>query len=270
MKEGTIVQTIAKVMQIANRSLSISEIYQLITDHDFYKFKADDPVHIVRSQVRRHCEGLNFSSASSKKYFILLKNGTYWLKGAPLEQSDKAVEEEVRGGFLEELTLLHKKYIADFRTRILEQLKRLDPTTFEIFSKRLLEVYGFHDVEVTRKSRDGGIDGFGKLKVGLADLKVSFQSKRWKKTPVGRKEIAQFRGDIQGKCEQGYFFTTSNFTSEAEKASFQPGAVPIILVDSSLIVDLMIDKKFGVEVESLPIYSNALDLVISEIDGSLS
>ncbi len=142
-----------------------------------------------------------------------------------------------------------------------------DPTAFEIFSKQLLEVYGSHDVEVTQRSRDGGIDGFGKLKVGLANLKVAFQSKRWRKAPVGRREIDQFRGAIQGKCEQGYFFTTSGFTSDAEDVSFQPGAVPIILVDSSLIIDLMIDKQFGIEVVSLSIYSNALDLVISEIDG---
>ena len=37
-------------------------------------------------------------------------------------------------------------------------------------------------------------------------------------------------------------------------------AVPIVLIDGPTIVELMIEKQFGVQVESLPIYSYALDL----------
>ena len=36
----------------------------------------------------------------------------------------------------------------------------------------LLDVYGFSDLSVTQKSKDGGIDGFGKLKIGLAHMSV--------------------------------------------------------------------------------------------------
>ncbi len=65
MREGTIVQAIAKVMQMQNTPLSVSDIYNLIVDNDLYAFKADDPVHIVRSQIRRHCEGLILNSGAS-------------------------------------------------------------------------------------------------------------------------------------------------------------------------------------------------------------
>jgi restriction system protein len=146
----------------------------------------------------------------------------------------------------------------------LAQLKRLDPETFEHFSKKLLEAYGFVDVQVTRYTKDGGIDGFGKLKVGFAHMKVGFQCKRYGLTNVGRPEIDQFRGAVQGKCEQGIFFTTSTFAKGAEEDCFRPGAVPVILIDGKSIVDLMIQKKFGVTVESLPVYSYALDLVLSD------
>jgi restriction system protein len=128
----------------------------------------------------------------------------------------------------------------------------------------LLEAYGFVDVKVTQFSKDGGIDGNGKLKVGLAHLNVAFQCKRYTGNSVGRPDIDKFRGAIQGQFEQGIFFTSSTFAQGAASASFRPGAVPIILIDGKAIVDLMIEKQFGVQVEQLPIYSYALDLIFSE------
>jgi restriction system protein len=97
-------------------------------------------------------------------------------------------------------------------------------------------------------------------------LRVAFQSKRWRNTPIGRKEISQFRGDIQGKFEQGYFFTTSTFTKGAEEVSFQPGAVPIIMFDANSILDIMIDKEIGVEAKrkKIQVYEDSFDLLISE------
>ena len=165
---------------------------------------------------------------------------------------------------LRELKATYQKYQVELRTTILVNIRRLDPSIFEEFAKRLLEAYGFLDVKVTQYSKDGGIDGYGKLKVGLAHLNVAFQCKRYKGNSIGRPEIDKFRGAIQGQFEQGIFFTSSTFARGAEAASFRPGAVPIILIDGKAIVDLMIDKQFGVQAESLLIYSYALDLIFSE------
>lgn len=77
---------------------------------------------------------------------------------------------------------------------------------------------------------------------------------------VSKKEIQSFRGDIQGKFEQGIFFTTASYSRDAKEISIQKGAVPIILIDGPTIVDIMIEKKFGVVVmESLPVYINAFE-----------
>ena len=139
----------------------------------------------------------------------------------------------------------------------------MNPYDFEKFCMKLLKVYGFSNVEVTQKSRDGGIDGIGKLKIGLAHMNVAFQCKRWDNTAISRKEIDAFRGAIQGEYEQGIFFTTSTFTKEAMRFSIKQGAVPIILIDGSMVVDFMIEKQFGIEHEDLPIYINALDKIFS-------
>lgn len=158
---------------------------------------------------------------------------------------------------------MHHEYVDAFRLKILNQLKCLNPYEFEKFCMNLLEVYGFIDLSVTQKSRDGGIDGFGKLKIGLAYMNVAFQCKRWNTGVVARKEIDAFRGAIQGEYEQGIFFTTSSFTKEAMNYSIKQGAVPVILIDGNMIVDFMIEKQFGIEHENLPIYINALDQILS-------
>jgi restriction system protein len=113
------------------------------------------------------------------------------------------------------LQTLYSCYISELKKKILTDLKSLSPTAFESFAKRLLDVYGFHEMKVTQISGDGGIDGYGKLKVGLAFLNVAFQCKRWTKGNVQRPEVDRFRGAIQGDFEQGLFFTTASFSEGA-------------------------------------------------------
>ena len=117
---------------------------------------------------------------------------------------------------------------------------------------------------VTNSGRDGGIDGYGRLKVGFAYFKVAFQCKRYTRSNVGRPEIDRFRGATQGIYEQGIFFTTADFTKEAVDHSFKPGAVTIVLINGQTIVDFMINRQFGIQTENLPCHSLALDLVLTD------
>jgi restriction system protein len=147
---------------------------------------------------------------------------------------------------------LYEDYEASFRTGLLERLQELSPREFELFARKLLQAYGFADVCVTQLSSDGGIDGYGRLRLGLATMNVAFQCKRWQGN-VGRPEVDKFRGAIQGEFEQGVFFTTSDFTTAARDASLRAGAVPVILLNGESIVNLMIDKGLGVE--RVPLYA---------------
>ena len=146
---------------------------------------------------------------------------------------------------------LYEDYEASFRSQLLGKLNELTPRQFELFAPKLLQAYGFVDVKVTNVSLDGGIDGFGKLRLGLATMNVAFQCKRWHGN-VGRPEVDKFRGAIQGEFEQGVFLVTSDFTPQAREASLKSGAVPIILLNGESIVDLMIQK--GIGVKRIPIY----------------
>lgn len=267
-KRMTIIDAISKVLKENNLPLSVKSIYDKIVANDFYQFKAQDPLSVVRVELRRHCQGVDFPTASKKKYFQILNDGTYCL----IEQSHLFIKDDKKKKVIENdekrlittLKTTHNDYVRSFKLQLLEQLKEIDPETFEIFCKKLLKVYGFKDLKVTKPKKDGGIDGHGKLKVGISYLNVAVQCKRWKNATVGRTEIDKFRGAIQGDFEQGIFITTSKFSKEALNATTKKGAVPIILIDGMMIIEIMIEKKFGIEVTEMPLYINALDIVLED------
>lgn len=265
----TIAQAISEVMQAEGKPMTVSEIYDAIIGSKLYSFKADEPVHVVRSQIRRHCLGVDFPTSSKAKYFGI-QNGKYFLLENVViskpqnEQSRKSNKKGIRVTSLNNLKSIHIQYLAELKQRILKEIKSLNPASFEIFCKNLLDAYGFQDVNVTRLCKDGGIDGFGKLKLGFSHLNVAFQCKKWTKGTIGRPHINQFRGDIQGQYELGLFFTTANFSSDAENNSSKPGAVPIGLFNGSAIVDIMLEKGLGVERDNLDVYTFNLELAIAE------
>jgi restriction system protein len=251
----TIIDAALEVLKSVETSMSVQEIYQEIIDRALYVFHAQDPLSVLRVELRKHSTGIDFPTASKKKYFIYDEtNGKY-----SALQNGKSIKEDA--DCLNQVRKLYDSYLKDFKENILIQLKRMNPYDFEKFCMKLLKVYGFSNVEVTQKTRDGGIDGYGKLKIGLAHMSVAFQCKRWDNTNISRKEIDAFRGAIQGEYEQGIFFTTSSFTKEAMRFSIKQGAVPIILIDGNMVVDFMIEKQFGIEHEELPIYVNAIDKI---------
>lgn len=279
----TIIQAILDVMRDAGHSLTPKDAYRRIIEKGLYEFKAQSPVSVVTGQIRRHCDGLEFPSAEPTKYFRLESDGRFAAlpepirMGSPRRRSQNSPQpsnakhsspRSLKSAF-SEIQSLQRTYRELLKERILRDLKKLTPSAFERFARGLIEVYGFSDVCVTRQCNDGGIDGFGRLKVGLAHMKVAFQCKRWKTSNVGRPEIDRFRGAIQGEYEQGLFFTTAMFVSGAMQASIKPGAVPIILVDGPSIIDLMIQKHYGVQAEVLTLHTYALDTILSDGDMSL-
>jgi len=151
-------------------------------------------------------------------------------------------------------------YVAAFERKVLQELLDREPVEFENFAAKLLGAYGFRKISVTKThtAPDGGIDGNGELKVGLATMRAAFQCKRWQGS-VGRPEIDKFRGAIQGQFEHGYFFTTSTFSAEAREASIKSGAVPVFLFDGHEIVQIMIEKGLGITRRPIEIYEDRVD-----------
>ncbi|MCU0388214.1 MAG: restriction endonuclease, partial [Chitinophagaceae bacterium] len=115
----------------------------------------------------------------------------------------------------------------------------------ENICKELLREHGFEKVEVTGKSHDGGIDGYGVLEINpFVSFKVIFQCKRYEGS-VSRSQVGDFRNSMLGRAEKGIILTTGTFTKEAEKEASREGAPPIELVDGNKLVQMFEKVQLG-------------------------
>jgi restriction system protein len=134
---------------------------------------------------------------------------------------------------------------------LLEVLKSISPIGFEHLCQRLLREIGFEDVEVTQRSHDEGIDGYGTLKLNpLISMKIIFQCKRYKKT-VSRGKIGDFRNAIIGRAEKGIIITTGTFSADAKKEANRDGVIPVELIDGERLVELFEEIELGVKVKTV-------------------
>jgi len=111
----------------------------------------------------------------------------------------------------------------------------------------LLRESGFIQVEVTGRSGDGGIDGYGVVRLaGMLSFRVSFQCKRYKHT-VGPSVVRDFRGAMMGRAEKGLVITTGGFTRDARQEATRDGATAIDLIDGELLADKLKELGLGVK-----------------------
>ena len=133
--------------------------------------------------------------------------------------------------------------IKPWRQRLAEVLQNMDPYGFERLTQRVLRECGFTQVEVTKKSGDGGIDGTGKLKInGIFSFNVAFQCKRYKGA-VGASDI---RGSLTTDIEKGVFITTGMFTKAAKEEASNPGKQQIDLIDGEEFINKIAQYGIGV------------------------
>ena len=104
---------------------------------------------------------------------------------------------------------------------------------------------GFTDVIVTKSSGDGGIDGYGKLKInGIISFNIAFQCKRYQGV-VGSPEIRDFRGSLTKNIEKGVFITTGTFSKAAQEEAENPGKQQIDLINGEDFIDMLADYSIG-------------------------
>ncbi len=142
---------------------------------------------------------------------------------------------------------------ASWREDLLDTLQNIPPDAFERLCQRLLRESGCIEVEVTRKSSDGGIDGHGIIRLaGLISFPVLFQCKRYSGS-VGASVVRDFRGAMVGRAEKGLILTTGRFTIEAQREATRDGATAIDLIDGELLMDKMKELELGVSAKMVEV-----------------
>ena len=132
-----------------------------------------------------------------------------------------------------------------WKAELMEILLQLHPDAFERLCQRLLHATGIEDLVVKGGPGDGGIDGTGRLKVGLVSFQVAFQAKRWKGT-VGPGVIREMQGSMTSDVDHGIVITTGHFSPNAKTQAKAPGAKQVELVDGERLCDLLDEHGLGV------------------------
>ena len=142
--------------------------------------------------------------------------------------------------------------IRPWRKKLYDVLVHMDPYAFERLAQRVLRECGFTQVEVTKKSGDGGIDGTGKLRInGIFSFNIAFQCKRYQGI-VSAGDIRDFRGSLTTNIEKGVFITTGSFSKSAVEEASSPGKQQIDLIDGEEFITKL--AEFGIGVKEVKDY----------------
>lgn len=193
---------------------------------------AENPTVINTALLRRYAEFVLFQSP---------KNGK--------EEPSVVVPLDKEKNPQEAIDEAYAKIRGILASDLLQQVLSCTPTFFEQLVLDLLVRMGYggsiRDAsERVGGSGDGGIDGIIKEdRLGLDVVYV--QAKRWQED-VGRPDIQQFVGALQGRrARKGVFITTSNFTKEAKEYA---GSIEsrLVLIDGDTLANFMMDYNVGV------------------------
>ena len=150
----------------------------------------------------------------------------------------------------EELEGIFKAIRERLEVELLDAMKTTSPTFFEKVVVSLLVAMGYGgSIEdagrTTKRVGDDGIDGVIKEdRLGLDVIHI--QAKRWTNTVVGRPDVQNFAGSLEGqRGRKGVFITTSSFSAEA-KEYVSRIEKKIVLIDGLELARLCVDFGIGV------------------------
>lgn len=188
--------------------------WQLTQEGFDHNLKTDDDVYALFRRIHKEFE----PAKGSKK------------KGKDIESDD---DEEVEEGFKSD--------------DLLSILKNLPASGFEKICKRLLTEIGVHDIVITGRAGDQGIDGIGIIKLNdVVNFNIVFQCKRYKEV-VAPHYVRDFRGAMQGRADKGLMLSTGRFTQEAKKEANRDGVPPIELIDGERLIELFEKYQLGLK-----------------------
>jgi len=258
----TVVQAIKKALENNHSGMTASEIHEEIVRRNLYNFLAMQPISIVNSTLRRHCQGIDFPTASPVKHFNLAgkKRGKniYNLINDNILPSNivisKEKDEKMSELLPEEIiSSTYRKHCENVKLQLLEKILNNNPAFFERLVLKLLLAMGYgYSAEsgiITGGSYDKGIDGIiDEDRLGFS--KVYIQAKRYSRDNIVRSnELQNFVGSSLME-EKGVFITTSFFHKNATKYAqeVERKGVKLKLIDGPQLVDLMLRYKIGVTI----------------------
>ena len=231
--------------EIYNRVLTITHLSTEVIN-EMHNFTMTE-VEYRLAWARTYLKNFGAIESSKQRVWALTAKGKKMLKENeidPKEIRDFTVKKKGKPKVKSEEEILEMESV-NWREQITTILQNLDPYAFERLAQRLLRECGFSDVQVTKRSGDGGIDGTGKLRIqGIFSFNVAFQCKRYK-GQVGAGAIRDFRGSLGTNIEKGVLITTGAFTKAAKDEASSEGKRLIDLMDGEELINKLAEYGIG-------------------------
>lgn len=234
-------QKVYKILDLPNDVLEI-----IHTGRDSFS-EVDYRLAWARTLLKNH--GALINSARSVWVIAPQFSNVDSVDGAEIEKCRNAKSQKSRNEAksLEDESVELPAEVKNWRQRVYDILINMNPFAFERLTQRVLRESGFTDVVVTKSTGDGGIDGYGKLKInGVISFNIAFQCKRYQGT-VGAPEIRDFRGSLTRNIEKGLFVTTGTFSSAAKEEAANVGKQQIDLIDGEDFIDMLAEYSIGLK-----------------------
>lgn len=138
------------------------------------------------------------------------------------------------------------------KKQLKEAIQNLSWQEFESsFMTQVLKALGFAAVEVTQRTRDGGVDARCFYNRGIIRSEAIVSAKLWKGN-VGVNEVNRMKG-INGNHDTVIIFTSASFKGPAKVAAKpSPRQGPVFLIDGDYIVDTCFSEGIGVKSVATP------------------
>lgn len=224
-----------KILQESKRSMSTAEIYQSAMEQNLIKTTGETPEATMGAQIYTDIKKNGDSSP-----FVKVGKGLF--AAASTSNREKTPEQIIQ------------EYNKAQKTALKERLLSTDPFIFEHLVGDLLEKLGYENVEVTKRSGDGGVDVKAVLTVyGFTNVKTAVQVKRYSHN-VNDSVVRELRGAAETD-QRGLIITTADFTPAAKNEAAAKNKVPISLVNGEMLLDLLIKYQVGVKSKTTELIS---------------
>lgn len=77
MKKQTICTAALEALKSNNKPMSADEIYDFIIKNDLYKFKAKNPISVLKAELRKHTSDVIHRGKKGNDHFRLNDSGLY-------------------------------------------------------------------------------------------------------------------------------------------------------------------------------------------------
>ena len=248
---GTRADLIYNIVSKNGGKLSVSDIRKKVAESEGVQTQELNP-SIVPATVRQDNK-INADLGKTKR-FNTEQRGYISIYDMKIFSSKKDIIENPETG----IPKLIEEVNIKTRHKIREALQQIDWREFETnFLPSILESLGFHNIQVTQPTRDGGLDALCNYQRGLVKSEAIVSAKHWHpKQSVSVQEVQRLRG-LRGNSDTGIIITTAKFTQDAiNEAAPSQNQRSIVLIDGETIVDICLEKNFGVsEIETPKLYN---------------